>query len=88
MSENLHALCECFFFCPTEKKSPQLEAFTSAFAVAGEKQQEEAEQDTETGLQRMPSSPDIERARLEFERAQTVEEGFHKDFDGLDYGKR
>ena len=52
----------------------------SAFAVVGEKQQEEAEQDTEAGFHRLPGSPDIEHA-------QKVEEGFHKDFDGLDYGK-
>jgi hypothetical protein len=50
--------------------------------MAGEKQQEEAEQDTEAGFQRLPSSSDIERARLEFEHTQKVEEGFHKD--GLD----
>jgi len=52
-----------------EKKSPQLETFTSAF-TAGEKQQEEAEQKAEAVFQRLPSSPDIEHARLEFEHAQ------------------
>jgi hypothetical protein len=71
-----------------EKKSPQLDAVTSAFAMAGEKQQEESEQDTKAGFRQLPGSPDIERARLQFEHAQKVEEGFHKDFDGLDYGKR
>ena len=59
-----------------------MDAVTSVFAMAGEKQQEEAEQDTEAGFQRLPSSSDIERARLEFEHTQKVEEGFHKD--GLD----
>jgi hypothetical protein len=71
-----------------EKESPQLEAFTSAFRAAGEKQQEEAEQKTKAVFQRLPSSPDIEHARLEFEHARKVEDGFHKDFDGLDYSKR
>ena len=30
-------------------------------------------------------NPDIEKARMEFERAQKVEQRFHKDFDGLDF---
>ena len=77
-----------FLFVPLRKNPLSWRHSLQPSQWLGEKQQEEAEQDTETGLQRMPSSPDIERARLEFERAQTVEEGFHKDFDGLDYGKR
>jgi hypothetical protein len=31
---------------------------------------------------RFPGNRDIEKARAEFERAQNVEERFHKDFDG------
>jgi hypothetical protein len=30
-------------------------------------------------------NPGIEKARMEFERAQKVEQRFHKDFDGLDF---
>ena len=32
--------------------------------------------------------PAVEKARAEFERAQKVEERFHKEFDGLDVTNR
>jgi hypothetical protein len=32
--------------------------------------------------------PAVEKARAEFERAQKVEERFHKEFDGLDFTNR
>jgi hypothetical protein len=34
------------------------------------------------------TNPEIEKARAEFERAQKVEERFHKDFDGQDFTER
>ena len=34
------------------------------------------------------ANPEIEKARAEFERAQKVEERFHKDFDGQDFTER
>ena len=36
-------------------------------------------------VQRVPA---VEKARAEFERAQKVEERFHKEFDGLDFTNR
>lgn len=35
-------------------------------------------------LERFSGNPTIEKAKAEFERAQKVEERFHKDFDGID----
>jgi hypothetical protein len=36
-------------------------------------------------LKRFSHNRDIEKARAEFERAQKVEERFHREFDGLDF---
>jgi hypothetical protein len=33
-------------------------------------------------LKRFEGDPDIEKARAEFDRAQKVEEQFHREFDG------
>jgi hypothetical protein len=70
-----------------EARSPELDTFAAAFAVAGEKLEIVADQETAVLLKRSSRNPDIEKARAEFERAQTVEERFHKDFDGLDFTK-
>jgi hypothetical protein len=71
-----------------QEKSQKSDALTAAFAVAGEKQQALAEEKTKALFKRFSPSPDVEWARVEFEHAQKVEERFHKDFDGLDYGQR
>ena len=47
-----------------------------------------AEEKTKAVFERFGHGADVEWARGEFEHAQKVEEGFHKEFDGLDYGKR
>jgi hypothetical protein len=39
-------------------------------------------------LKRFSGNPDVENAKVEFERAQKVEEKFHKDFDGVDFTSR
>jgi hypothetical protein len=57
----------------------------SAFSVAGEKQAIRAEYGTRILLERFSGNPAIEKARAEFENAQKNEEGFHKDFDGIDF---
>jgi hypothetical protein len=36
-------------------------------------------------LGRFSGNPDVEKARVEFERAQENEEAFHNDFDGMDF---
>jgi len=44
-----------------------------------------ADQETLALLKRLSRNPDIAKARAEFERAQAVEEKFHKDFDGQNF---
>jgi hypothetical protein len=71
-----------------EARPPQLDMFAAAFAVAGEKQEVRADQQTLVLLKRFSRNPGIEKARAEFERAQAVEEKFHKDFDGVEFTNR
>jgi hypothetical protein len=66
-------------------RSPNLDTFAAAFAVAGENQEMVADQKTVVLLRRFPTKRDVQKARAEFERAQKVEEWFHKDFDSVDF---
>jgi hypothetical protein len=68
-----------------EERPLELDTFAAAFAVAGEDQEKAADEETLVLLKRFKSNPDIEKARTEFERAQKVEERFHKDFDSVDF---
>jgi hypothetical protein len=63
----------------------QLDNFIAAFAVAGEKLEEVADEKTLVLLERFSGNPDVKKARAEFERAQKIEETFHKVFDGIDF---
>lgn len=71
-----------------EARPPELDMLAAVFAVAGEKQEIVADQETLLLLKRFSRNPDIQKARAEFDRAQKVEEQFHKDFDGVDFTKR
>ena len=44
--------------------------FAAAFAVAGEKQETVADEETIALLKRFARNPDVEKARAEFDRAQ------------------
>src|SRR5262249_22583381 len=66
----------------------QLDNFIATFAVAGEKQEDAADEKTLTLLERFSANPDVEKARTKFELAQKIEEAFHKDFDGIDLTSR
>ena len=68
-----------------ETRPPGLDTFAAAFAVAGEDQEQAADKETLVLLKRFSGNPEIEKAKAEFERAQKVEERFHKDFDGIDF---
>jgi hypothetical protein len=68
-----------------EPRPLQLDRFAGAFSIAGEKQEKAADEKTLVLLGRFSGNPDIEKARAEFERAQKIEETFHKDFDGVDF---
>jgi hypothetical protein len=71
-----------------EASPPELNKFAAAFAIAGEKQEMGSDQKTRVFLKRFSPNPDVEKARAEFERAQNIEERFHKDFDGVDFTER
>ena len=71
-----------------EARPPELDKFAAAFAVAGERQEMAADQETLVLLKRFSRNPDVEKARVEFERAQKAEQRFHRDFDGLDFTNR
>jgi hypothetical protein len=62
--------------------------FAAAFAVAGENQEKVADEETLALLKRFLRNPNIEKATVEFERAQKVEDRFHREFDGLDFTSR
>jgi len=68
-----------------EAQPPKRDTIAEVFAVAGEKLETVADEETIAWLKRFAGNPDIEKARAEFERAQKVEERFHKEFDGLDF---
>jgi hypothetical protein len=68
-----------------EARPPEVDTFAAAFAVAGEDQEITADKETLVLLKRFSGNPVIEKAKAEFERAQKVEERFHKDFDGVDF---
>jgi hypothetical protein len=44
-----------------------------------------ADEQTLVLLKRFSHNPDIEIARAEFDRAQKMEERFHRDYDGVDF---
>ena len=73
-----------------EARPPEVDTFAAAFAVAGEDQEKAADKETLALLKQLKQysgNSDTEKAKAEFERAQKVEERFHKDFDGLDLAK-
>ena len=68
-----------------EPRPRELDQFAMNFSVAGEKQEQAADEQTLFLLKQLSFDPDIEKARAEFDRAQKVEERFHKDFNGVDF---
>jgi hypothetical protein len=71
-----------------EARPPELDTFAAAFAVAGEDQEKVADEKTAVLLKRFSRNSDVQKAKAEFDRAQGVEERFHRDFDGVDFTKR
>ena len=71
-----------------EPRPRELDQFATNFSVAGEKQEQAADEATPFLLKQLSFDPDTEKARAEFERAQKVEEQFQKDFDSLDFSSR
>jgi hypothetical protein len=65
--------------------SPELDTFAAAFAVAGENQEKAADKATKILLKRFGGNPHVEKAKVDCDHAQEVEERFRRDFDGLDF---
>ena len=63
----------------------QLDKLDAMFSSTGEKQKMVAEQKTMMFLKRFSGNPNVKKAELEFERAQEVEQAFHKDFEWQDF---
>ena len=71
-----------------EARPPEVDMFAQTFSVAGEKQEKAADEATAILLKRFEGDVDVEKAKVDFDRAQEVEERFHKDFDGQDFTSR
>ena len=69
-----------------EERSPEIDKFAAAFAVAREEEGKIADNQTLALFARFPHDPRIEKARVEFERAQKAEQSFLKEFDALGVG--
>ena len=59
-----------------QPRPSDLDKLPTAFSVAGEKLEKAADEETSILLQRFSGNPDVKKARVEFERAQEVEERF------------
>jgi hypothetical protein len=62
-----------------QARPPELDRLAEAFSLAGEKQEMVADQRTRALLERSVGNSEVEKARTEFERAQKVEEQFHRN---------
>ena len=69
-----------------EERSPDVDKFAAALAVAREEQEKTADNQTLALFARFPHDARTEKARVEFERAQKAEQSFRKDFDALGIG--
>jgi len=60
-----------------EARTPEVDMFAQTFAVAGEDQEKMADKETLVLLKRFEGNPDVEKAKVDFDRAQKVQERFH-----------
>ena len=67
-----------------ESRPQEVDKFREAFRVAGDIQEIVADRETAALLKRFQEDPAVQKATEEFDRAQKVEEAFHKEFDGQD----
>ena len=70
---------------PAKRRGPGARTFAAAFRCSLQDQEKVADEEPLVLLKRFSRNPDVEKARVEFESAQKVEERFHKDFDGHDF---
>jgi hypothetical protein len=69
-------------------RPPEVDQFAQAFSVAGEQEEKVADEATLALLTKLPFNSDLEKAKAAFAQAQSVEERFHHDFDGVDFTMR
>ncbi len=70
-----------------EAPPPELDTMANVFAIPGERQEIVADKETFALLEQFALDPDVQKARAALDRAQIVEEQFHKDFDGIDFAR-
>jgi hypothetical protein len=68
-----------------QPRPSQLDKIAAVLSSADEKQKTVAEQKTIMFLKRFSGKPNVKKAEVEFERAQEVEQTFHKDFQWQDF---
>jgi hypothetical protein len=66
-------------------RPPEVDRFAQSSSVAGEKQEKVADEATAVLLGKLPLDSDIQKAKAAFDQAQSVEERFLRDFNGLDF---
>lgn len=64
-----------------QDRSPELDTFVAALAIAGGEQTAQADEKTQNRFKEYSPSPQLQQAREEFEHAQKVEDKFHQDYD-------
>jgi hypothetical protein len=65
-----------------------VDLFAQSLGVAGEKQEKVADEATAVLLSKLPLDSDIQKAKAAFDQAQSVEEKFQRDFNGVDFTNR
>jgi hypothetical protein len=74
----------------TTKKArpPEVDRCFQSFSVAGGKQEKVVDEATVVLLGKLPLDSDIQKAKAAFDQAQSVEESFLRDFEGVDFTNR
>ena len=66
-------------------RPPEVDQFAQSFSVAGDKQEKVVDEATAVLLGKLPLDSDIQKAKAAFDQAQSVEEKFQRDFNGVDF---
>jgi hypothetical protein len=62
-----------------------VDRFAQSFGVAGEREEKVVDEATAVLLSKLPLDSDIQKAKAAFDQAQAIEEGFQRDFSGVDF---
>jgi hypothetical protein len=69
-------------------RPPAVDQFAQSFSAAGDNQEKVADEATVVFLRKLPFNADIEKAKAALDQAQSVEEKFHQDFNGVNFTMR